>query len=227
MTHTDMSERIHRVLDGELDASALSERERRLLAQYTAVIREATSAMGRVHAPDLTARVEARLDEEEARRQTATGAEAGSSTSPADRLWRWLWRPRSITLRPAYALVAAAVAVLSLPLVDGRPPAPEPLPIAAEERAPQVYVHFRLDAPDASSVRLAGDFTDWEPAHELHQVAPGVWSTVVAIEAGVHDYAFIVDGGQWRPDPLAMQVADGFGGTNSRLSVLPPEPGQV
>ena len=90
-----------------------------------------------------------------------------------------------------------------------------------------MYVHFRLDAPGASSVQLAGDFTEWQPTHELHEVSPGVWAAVVPVRAGVHDYAFVVDGEQWRPDPLAMQVDDGFGGTNSRLSVLPPEQDRV
>jgi len=46
---------------------------------------------------------------------------------------------------------------------------------------------------------------------------------VVPLEAGVHDYAFVVDGEVWTPDPLATSVDDGFGGENSRLSLLPPE----
>ena len=43
-------------------------------------------------------------------------------------------------------------------------------------------------------MRLAGDFTDWEPADALHEQAPGVWSVVVPLPPGVHDYAFVVDG---------------------------------
>jgi hypothetical protein len=39
----------------------------------------------------------------------------------------------------------------------------------------------------------------------------------------VHDYAFIVDGERWIADPMAPAVADGFGGLNSRIAVLPPD----
>ncbi len=52
-----------------------------------------------------------------------------------------------------------------------------------------------------------------------------MWSVTVPLEPGVHDYAFVVDGEQWRPDPLAPSVDDGFGGTNSRLALLPPDRG--
>ena len=72
-------------------------------------------------------------------------------------------------------------------------------------------------------MHLAGDFTEWEPEYELHESQPGVWTVVVPLQAGVHDYAFVIDGEQWTPDPLATTVDDGFGGQNSRLSLLPPE----
>jgi 1,4-alpha-glucan branching enzyme len=98
-----------------------------------------------------------------------------------------------------------------------------PVADAPAQAAPEIYVHFRLDAPDASSVHLAGDFTGWEPSYELHESQPGVWTVVVPLAAGVHDYAFVIDGETWTPDPLATSVDDGFGGRNSRMSLLPPE----
>jgi 1,4-alpha-glucan branching enzyme len=88
---------------------------------------------------------------------------------------------------------------------------------------PHLFVQFRLQAPDASSVRLAGSFTDWQPRYELHETAPGIWTVTLPLSLGVHDYGFIVDGRQWVPDPYAQQVDDGFGGTNSRIALLPPE----
>jgi 1,4-alpha-glucan branching enzyme len=83
-----------------------------------------------------------------------------------------------------------------------------------------VLVQFRLEAPDARDVRLAADFTGWRPAHALHRSATGVWTVVVAVAPGVHEYGFVVDGERWTPDPLAPQVDDGFGGSNSRLDVI-------
>jgi 1,4-alpha-glucan branching enzyme len=87
----------------------------------------------------------------------------------------------------------------------------------------QVLVQFRLDAPDASGVALAGNFTDWEPKYQLTRTAGGVWTVTVPLAQGVHKYAFVVDGKTWQPDPLAPSVADGFGGENSQIAVLSPD----
>jgi hypothetical protein len=45
----------------------------------------------------------------------------------------------------------------------------------------------------------------------------------VALEPGVYNYVFVVDGEAMRLDPLAPRVTDGFGGSSSRLAVLAPE----
>ena len=82
---------------------------------------------------------------------------------------------------------------------------------------------IRLDAPQARVVTLAGNFTRWKPAYTLTRSEPGIWTVVVALEPGVHDYAFVVDGERWVPDPMAPSVADGFGGVNSRVAVLTPD----
>jgi 1,4-alpha-glucan branching enzyme len=94
--------------------------------------------------------------------------------------------------------------------------------LVTESADPRLFVQFRLQA-EASNVRLAGSFTNWEPAYELHQMAPGVWTITVPLSQGVHDYAFVVDGQQWMPDPYAPRINDGFGGTNSRLTLLLPD----
>jgi hypothetical protein len=70
-------------------------------------------------------------------------------------------------------------------------------------------------------VMLAGSFTEWQPAYELVETTPGVWTVLVALQPGVHDYAFIIDGESWVADPAAPSVDDGFGGSNSRLALLP------
>jgi 1,4-alpha-glucan branching enzyme len=83
-------------------------------------------------------------------------------------------------------------------------------------------VQFHLETA-AMRVQLAGSFTNWEPRYELRQSAPGIWTITVPLTEGVHDYAFVVDGQQWVPDPHAPQIGDGFGGTNSRLALLHPD----
>ena len=63
-------------------------------------------------------------------------------------------------------------------------------------------VQFRLQAPQASDVRLAGTFTNWQPQYELHEAAPGLWTITLPLPLGVHDYVFIVDGQQWGSRPV-------------------------
>jgi hypothetical protein len=145
------------------------------------------------------------------------------SSSWIARLGRSLWTPRLIVfqLRPAYGLLAAAVLMLtavvagdwSIGLRSGTVATTDP---AVE----QVYVQFRLQTGDASDVRLAGSFTHWQPAYQLHQTAPGVWTVTLPLTPGVHDYAFIVDGRRWVTDPFAPSIQDGFGGTNSRITLV-------
>jgi 1,4-alpha-glucan branching enzyme len=81
-------------------------------------------------------------------------------------------------------------------------------------------VQFRFRSIEAMSVRLAGSFTGWKPEYELHQTSPGIWTIVLPLATGVHDYAFIVDGSEWVTDPYAPAVDDGFGGVNSRLAIV-------
>ena len=64
-------------------------------------------------------------------------------------------------------------------------------------------VQFRLGDAGAHEVALVGDFNGWHPEHRLHQVQPGVWAVDVALEPGVYNYVFVVDGTTWRLDPLA------------------------
>jgi hypothetical protein len=149
-----------------------------------------------------------------------------SPASRAARLVRWFWTAREVSfrLRPAYAVLGAALAAVvsvwgfiggQTPISDAKHAAPQP----------SVFVQFRLDAPGASHVQLAGSFTNWEHQLELHEVSPGIWQTTLLLQPGVHDYSFVVDGDRWVPDPYAPTIDDGFGGANSRLSlVLPAEP---
>jgi hypothetical protein len=136
-----------------------------------------------------------------------------------------LWVPREFSIRPAFGLGAAA-AIVTLLLVPYAANDSTGVSSTASGRAPQVFVQFRLEAM-ASRVQLAGSFTNWEPRYELRQSVPGVWSITVPLTEGVHDYAFVVDGQQWVADPYAPQIGDGFGGTNNRLALLPPDTPQL
>jgi 1,4-alpha-glucan branching enzyme len=72
---------------------------------------------------------------------------------------------------------------------------------------------FRFAAPDALSVLLVGEFTDWQQrAVALEKGSDGVWTTTVKLPRGQHKYLFIVDG-EWRDDPACtIQAPNSFGG---------------
>jgi len=75
---------------------------------------------------------------------------------------------------------------------------------------------FAFTAPDALSVQLAGDFTQWkDKAIPLKRETGGIWKTSVSLPPGTHHYRFIVDG-QWRDDPeCTVRVPNPFGSYNA------------
>jgi hypothetical protein len=134
-----------------------------------------------------------------------------------------LWTPRLVTLavRPAYTLfAAAAVLVLAMVLSNQWSDRSSTTAAATQSGGEKVYVQFRLQTAEATDVRLAGSFTQWQPQYQLHETAPGLWTVTLPLAPGVHDYAFIIDGQRWVTDPYAAAVQDGFGGTNSRITLI-------
>jgi hypothetical protein len=121
--------------------------------------------------------------------------------------WRRL-RLRPWTLVPAFAAGAALALLLSRPI---------PTPVAGAA----VTVRLVLFAPAAQQVAVAGTFNHWDPAATplVRTGASGVWTATLTLPAGQHQYAFVVDGARWVPDPAAPAVDDDFGG-GRRNSVL-------
>ena len=87
---------------------------------------------------------------------------------------------------------------------------------------------FRLDGHGgASTVWLTGSFNSWggDPtagAVELVKDGDGVWTVMQTMDAGSHQYKFIVDNTSWISDPANPNfVDDGFGGKNSIYTCTP------
>lgn len=77
---------------------------------------------------------------------------------------------------------------------------------------------FRLEAPLAQSVKLAGDFTGWEPL-ELSPGHEGFWQIIIPLSPGRYAYRFLVDG-EWHDDPDCMEAeANPFGTINAVIDV--------
>jgi len=74
---------------------------------------------------------------------------------------------------------------------------------------------FSLAAPNAKTVLVAGDFTNWQAkAIPMKKGSTGVWTTTVKLPAGKHPYLFLVDG-QWHDDPeCQVRLPNPYGGQN-------------
>ena len=129
----------------------------------------------------------------------------------------WFGAAASITRRPAWAaaLAAGIVAVVTVGLI-------RPRPQVVRAGAEPIAVQFVLVAPSARSVAVVGDFNNWG-LNDTALVAEnhnGVWSVSAPVRAGVHRYAFLVDGKQYVADPTAPRSSgDDFGMPSSALVV--------
>jgi len=76
-------------------------------------------------------------------------------------------------------------------------------------------VTFSYIAPEAQTVLLAGDFTDWEKAAvALKKDKTGTWKKAVSLAPGKYAYRLLVDG-QWCDDPQCThREANQFGTSN-------------
>lgn len=86
-----------------------------------------------------------------------------------------------------------------------------------------LLVEFRIKAPDAESVTLVGDFTDWKENMIIMSDSDGdgTWETEVQLKMNnIYNYNFLIDGDTWITDPETdFFIVDGFGGSNSLIQL--------
>jgi hypothetical protein len=72
-------------------------------------------------------------------------------------------------------------------------------------------VRLMFDAPSARSVAVVGDFNEWGARATPLERDPKSrrWSVTLALQAGLHRYAFVVDETRWVPDPSTERTARG------------------
>ncbi len=215
-----MNEDIHRHLDGDFEADRLKPGDRAHADEWDQMLAAfRTSAPVHGAAPAwLEQKVMAEID-------------ALPEAGPLRRALQWLIRPAPIRVPPlAAALVTAAIAALVVwPGLRGESGqvGPVPLdpngPVSAASTDPNgvVYVQFMLEAPGATSVAVAGDFSEWVADYSLEDTdGDGVWTGRVPVRPGVHKYMFLIDGSEWATDPRADRYQDdGFGNQNAVLAV--------
>lgn len=81
-------------------------------------------------------------------------------------------------------------------------------------------IEFVYEAPDATSVVLAGSFNDWSlNKHPMQKGVDGIWRKTLVLPMGDYEYKFWVDG-QWRHDPRNERCCPNcFGSLNSVVYV--------
>ncbi len=82
-------------------------------------------------------------------------------------------------------------------------------------------VQFRIYAPEATSVQVAGEFNDWNPLDGRMEpdIDAGVWTLDVRLPAGRYRYRFVVDGA-WVEDPAMPFEESAAGYRNSIVDVV-------
>jgi hypothetical protein len=189
MSHSEFHPQVKRLLDGEISLAELPPELRAEGKEALALLAGIDRSPVQTH--DMTARVMRALQRAPGRRSTVRRLIARS----------WVLVP---------TLAAAAMLILSL----GRT-------TSSRDTTSLVTVRFVLLAPTAHTVSVAGTFNEWDAAATplVRSGSDGVWTATLALPAGQHQYAFVVDGAQWVPDPGAPAVADGFGRRNSILAL--------
>jgi hypothetical protein len=202
---SDIPTELNRHLDGDIPDVDLDAGTRGEAAQWERMVESFRTAAPRGAAPAWL--------EQNVMAEIATTPER----SALRRMLDWLVNPAPLRISPLAAGLAAAALVLVFVRME---PTADPVDegTAVSE---VVYVQFVLEAPRASSVAVAGDFSGWEPAFALaDEDGDGVWSARVPVRPGVLAYMFLVDETAWTTDPNAGRYQDdGFGNRNAVLAV--------
>ncbi len=111
---------------------------------------------------------------------------------------------------PAATVLAVGIGAIVLYQGRGRP---------TQDSSPRIPVELQLASIEARSVAVAGDFNGWD-AVTMKKGEDGVFRVQLALPPGRYQYAFLVDGQTWVPDPRAATIVDsGFGGADSVLDL--------
>ncbi len=90
-----------------------------------------------------------------------------------------------------------------------------------KEKIEKRTVTFKVRAPAARKVELAGEFNDWDPnSLPMKKDDDGFWRVVLKLAPGSYQYKLIVDGRWWEDIGEANSVRNPFG-TLNKLLVVP------
>jgi hypothetical protein len=151
-------------------------------------------------------------------------ASADHQSSDARAAQSWWRRPLTLRVTPLAGLAAAAscAAIISLATLGAVRAIRTPAAVVASMAPDTVHVvRFVYVDRNAHSVALVGDFNSWKPDQSSLAVPGenGAWTISIPLTPGRHEYAFIVDGQRWTPDPFAPHSIDEFDTRSSVINV--------
>ena len=203
-----MNKELDQYLDGELDGAALQPDVKQEAEVWNAFLRDVRESGAQGAPVGLESLVLDSIQTEKRSRRP--------------RLIDWWVDPHSIRIRPLIGLAAAAVlaVIFLLPRDAVVPVVPSGAATTIVDNE-VVYVQFKLEAPEAKSVAVAGDFNEWVPEVMLADPdGDGVWAGRLKLSPGVHKYMYIIDGSYWVTDPHAERYTeDGFGRQNAVIAI--------
>ena len=87
-------------------------------------------------------------------------------------------------------------------------------PIKAKEDS--LSIEFKLKAPHAQSVFIAGDFNGWlADKDKMNKGKDGIWRKKLSLPHGKHEYQFVVDGSWWTDPENPKRTWNALGTQNS------------
>lgn len=142
----------------------------------------------------------------------------------------WLLRPVTLSLpRLAVVAAAAAVAFVGIRMWQGDAgegaagPVIDVVQASAGASTALVSHQFIFAGAGARSVRLVGDFNDWDPeGTPMEMISPdGLWSVTLPLAPGTYRYQFVVDDTLRVLDPTVPALSSEFGSPNSVVTIVP------
>ncbi len=91
-------------------------------------------------------------------------------------------------------------------------------PVFLESNLENRFIYY---GPDAISVKIGGNFNNWNPSDEflMERDEDGTWTKNISLKPGTYQYRFIVDG-EWVEDHNnSNYIHNAFGGNNSVLEI--------
>ncbi len=81
-------------------------------------------------------------------------------------------------------------------------------------------IEFKISAPEAKSVYVAGSFNDWNTkALPWKRSRDGIWRVAVDLPTGRYEYKHFIDGAWAKDTPCAETVPNAFGTSNCAIVI--------